>query len=116
MRVLIVDDHDAVRAGVLKLFEQEPQLHAAGVAGGHEAVLASRRDAFDVAVVDYQLGHGEDGLTVTRDLRRPADPPRVLLYAEVGRALGLTPDELEARREKILDVLAAPPGLALVGS
>jgi DNA-binding NarL/FixJ family response regulator len=192
MRVLIVDDHDAVRAGVMRLFEGEPEMQPAGVAGGHEAVLASRRDAFDVAVVDYQLGHGEDGLTVTRDLRRLADPPRVLLYsayadaplgvlaclagadgllskgtlgqdlvqavrdvwggrrrwprlpapivagigarlpaedrplfrmwvdgatnAEVGRALGLTPDELEARREAILDLLAAPPGLALVGT
>jgi DNA-binding NarL/FixJ family response regulator len=192
MRVLIVDDHDAVRAGVMRLFEGEPEMQPAGVAGGHEAVLASRQDAFDVAVVDYQLGHGEDGLTVARDLHRLADPPRVLLYsayadaplsvlarlagadgllskgtlgqdlvhavrdvwagrrrwprlpapivdgigarlaaedrplfrmwidgatnAEVGRALGLTPDELEARREGILDLLAAPPGLALVGT
>jgi DNA-binding NarL/FixJ family response regulator len=192
MRVLIVDDHDAVRAGVLKLFEEEPDVHAEGVAGGQEAVLASRRDAIDVVVVDYQLAHGEDGLAVITDIRRLADPPRVLLYsayadaplgvlallagadgllskgtlgldlvqavrdvwagrrrwprlpgpivagigarlpaadqplfrmwvdgardAEVGRALGLTADELELRRAEILGVLAAPPGLALVGT
>jgi DNA-binding NarL/FixJ family response regulator len=89
MRVLIVDDHDAVRAAVLRLLEGEPELRAAGVAGGQEAVLASRHDAFDVVVVDYQLG---------RDLCRAIR------------------DASAGRHREILDVLAAPPGLALVGT
>jgi DNA-binding NarL/FixJ family response regulator len=37
---------------------------------------------FDLAVVDYELADGEDGLTLTRDLRGLPQPPRVLIYSD----------------------------------
>ena len=81
LRVLIVDDHAAVRLGVQRLLDDERDLRTEAVASGDEAVEAVRRHPFDVAVVDYQLAHGEDGLTVTCDLKELPDAPRVLVYS-----------------------------------
>jgi DNA-binding NarL/FixJ family response regulator len=53
MRVPIVDDHDLVRASVPRLPKSRPDRHAIGVTRGKQAPLASRRDAIEVAVVDY---------------------------------------------------------------
>ena len=54
MRVPIVDDHDLVRASVLRLLKGRRDRHAIGVTRGRQAPLASGRDAVGVLVVDYQ--------------------------------------------------------------
>jgi DNA-binding NarL/FixJ family response regulator len=81
IRVLVVDDHPAVRRAVLQLLGRDGGFHAVAVANGAEAVRAAAAARFDVAVVDYELGVGENGLTVTRDLRSLPSAPRVLLYS-----------------------------------
>ena len=81
MRLLIVDDHPAVRSGLRQLLEDQADFEvAAAVATADEALAIAEREPIDVAVVDYQLG-GRNGLWVSRKLNRLARPPGVLIYS-----------------------------------
>jgi DNA-binding NarL/FixJ family response regulator len=80
VRVLLVDDHPAVRAGVASLLEEERQIVlAAAVESATEALAAAAEHTPEVAVVDYEL-HGENGLSLARRLLALPDPPRILIY------------------------------------
>jgi DNA-binding NarL/FixJ family response regulator len=78
---MLVDDHAAVRLGILRLLDEHPEIEATAVATGAEALEAATESQIDVAVVDYQLSHGESGLTVACDLRHLPAAPRVLIYS-----------------------------------
>lgn len=81
MRLLVVDDHPAVRAGLRQLLEDQADFEvAAAVATAEEALSVAEAEPVDVAVVDYQLG-GRNGLWVSRKLKRLPDPPAVLIYS-----------------------------------
>lgn len=80
-RLLVVDDHPAVRAGLRELLADEDDFHVvAAVASAEAGVDIAKREPIDVAVVDYQLG-GRNGLWLSRKLKRLADPPAVLIYS-----------------------------------
>lgn len=81
IRVLVVDDHPAVQAGLDALLRREPGLvpvAQAADAGG--ALRAVAQEQLDVALVDQNLG-GEDGVTLTQALRASATGPEVVIYA-----------------------------------
>jgi len=81
IRVLVVDDHPAVRLGLRKLLEDQPDLVLIAIVDTAEAAISiAEREPVDVAVVDYQLG-SRDGLWVSRKLKRLPEPPRVVLYS-----------------------------------
>jgi DNA-binding NarL/FixJ family response regulator len=81
IRVLVVDDHPAVRLGLRKLLEDQPDLVLVAIVETAEAAISiAEREPVDVAVVDYQLG-SRDGLWVSRKLKRLPEPPRVVLYS-----------------------------------
>ena len=81
MRLLIVDDHPAVRGGLQQLLDDQADFEvAAAVATADEALSIAEREPIDVAVVDYQLG-GRNGLWVSRKLKRLAQPPGVVIYS-----------------------------------
>ena len=78
--LLIVDDHAAVRAGLVALLEDEHALTLLpSAAGANEALMLSRRRAPDIALLDISLDDG-DGLRLSLDLKRLSEPPAVLLY------------------------------------
>ena len=80
-RLLIVDDHAAVRAGLRELLADEPDFEVvADVEGAEAAVSVAERRPVDVAVVDYQLG-SRNGLWLSRKLKRLPAPPAVLIYS-----------------------------------
>jgi DNA-binding NarL/FixJ family response regulator len=80
-RLLVVDDHPAVRAGLRELLAGEDDFHVvAAVATAEAGVDIAKREPIDVAVVDYQLG-GRNGLWLSRKLKRLDDPPAVLIYS-----------------------------------
>src|SRR5947209_18339461 len=80
-RVLVVDDHSAVRAGLRQLLEDQADFEVvAAVASAEEALGVAEAEPVDVAVVDYQLG-GRNGLWATRKLKRLPQPPAVLIYS-----------------------------------
>lgn len=81
MRLLIVDDHSAVRAGLQQLLDDQADFEViAAVATAEEAVSVAEAEPIDVAVVDYQL-EGRNGLWVSRKLKRLPAPPAVLIYS-----------------------------------
>lgn len=80
IRVVLVDDHPVVRAGIRALVENEADLRVVGEASdaesASEVVTATHPD---VVLMDLQLGEGPGGIEVTRRLRAFADPPQVLV-------------------------------------
>ena len=81
LRVLVVDDHAAVRAGVQAVLAREPDLQPIGGAStADQALDKARARRPDVAVVDHRLEAG-DGLTLTRQLKALPSPPAVLVYS-----------------------------------
>ncbi len=80
-RILVVDDHPAVRSGLRDLLADEPDFEVVGATGSAEEALSVAAGApIDVAVVDYQLS-GRSGLWLSRKLKRLPDPPAVLIYS-----------------------------------
>lgn len=81
IRLLLVDDHPALRAGLRDLLDDQPDFRVVGVTGtATEALAIARHDDIDVAIVDYQLVD-RDGLWVSRKLKRLARPPQVIIYS-----------------------------------
>ena len=80
-RLLVVDDHPAVRAGLCELLGDADDFEVvAALASAEAAIDVAEREPIDVAVVDYQLG-GRNGLWLSRKLKRTARPPAVLIYS-----------------------------------
>jgi len=80
-RLLVVDDHPAVRAGLRELLADEADFAViAAVDSAEAAVEIARQEPIDVAVVDYQLG-GRNGLWLSRKLKRLVNAPAVLIYS-----------------------------------
>jgi DNA-binding NarL/FixJ family response regulator len=80
-RVLVVDDHAAVRSGLRQLLADEDDFEVvAAVATAEDALTVAETMPVDVAVVDYQL-RGRNGLWVSRKLKRLPRPPAVLIYS-----------------------------------
>jgi DNA-binding NarL/FixJ family response regulator len=81
IRVFIVDDHPALRAGLRTVFLLEPGFGYAGESAGDEELwpLLARADA-DVLLADYHLPSG-DGLQLCREARRRHPALRTLLYS-----------------------------------
>jgi DNA-binding NarL/FixJ family response regulator len=83
IRVLIVDDHEVVRAGLRMLIESHAGLALAGEAGTRaEALAAAARDRPDVIVLDLDLG-GENAVDDIPELLATAPGARVLVLTGV---------------------------------
>jgi DNA-binding NarL/FixJ family response regulator len=81
IRVVVVDDHPAIRAGLLSVLRTEPGLVPVGGAGGDPEVWpVLYRARPDVVLLDYQL-KGDDGLAICHRLKRGLLPPRVVVYS-----------------------------------
>jgi DNA-binding NarL/FixJ family response regulator len=78
-RVLIADDDDLMRAGLVELLTADPNIEIAGQAAtGREAVEQTRRLAPDVVLMDVRMPD-LDGIGATRELARVAPATRVLI-------------------------------------
>lgn len=80
-RVLVVDDHAVVRAGLKLLLEAEPDLEVVGEAGdAREAVFQTRSLRPDVIVLDLVMP-GRGGIEVLPELRKDAPEAQVLVLS-----------------------------------
>jgi DNA-binding NarL/FixJ family response regulator len=78
-RLLIADDDDLMRAGLIELLTADPEIEIIGQAStGREAVEQARRLAPDVVLMDVRMPD-LDGIVATRELSRAAPEARVLI-------------------------------------
>lgn len=78
-RVLIVDDHPLVRAGIAALIGGEPDLEVCGEAGTFgEALELARGTGPDLAILDLSLAEGS-GLELVKRLKRGEHDIRILV-------------------------------------
>ncbi len=81
MKLLIVDDHPVVRAGLRRLLAAEPGLDIAEVASGQEVIGAFRDGAPDLILLDLNLPPGIGGLEVLGRLLIEDASVRVLVIS-----------------------------------
>ena len=80
LRIVLVDDHPVVRAGVRALLESTDDLVVVGEASNAvDAVRVVEAERPDVVLMDLSLGDGEGGIVATGRLRALPDPPAVLV-------------------------------------
>lgn len=103
VRVLLIDDHAVVRAGLRMLLESQPGLIVVGEAANRSEALAAARERPDIILLDLVLAEGS-GLDFLPELLDVAEGARVLILtavhdSEVHRrairlgAMGLVPKE-----------------------
>ena len=79
IRILIIDDHAVVRAGLRMLLDQNPAMKVIGVAGNRsEALALAASEQPNMIILDILLGD-EDGLTFLPELREVTRNARVLV-------------------------------------
>ena len=80
IRLVLVDDHPVVRAGVRALLEGQDDLEVVGEAADSATALETvRRLAPDVVLMDLSLGAGPGGAETTALVRALPEPPYVLV-------------------------------------
>lgn len=79
VRLLIVDDHPIVRAGIRAVVEARGFAVLAEAGTGEEAASVAAELRPDVVLCDLRLGDGMDGVATTAALRALPDPPAVLI-------------------------------------
>lgn len=80
VRVVLVDDHPVVRAGMRALLEGQHDMTVVGeAADGASALDVVRRTRPDVVLMDLNLGPGEGGAQTTARLLQDPAPPNVLI-------------------------------------
>jgi two-component system, NarL family, response regulator NreC len=81
IRVLIVDDHAVVRAGLRLLLDAETDIETVGEAGdAREAIFEARSTKPDVVLMDVVLG-GKSGIEVTPELLHEQPEAKVLILS-----------------------------------
>jgi two-component system, NarL family, invasion response regulator UvrY len=90
MKILIVDDHPIVRAGLKRMLGGDPRFELAEAADGKEALARCRQERPDLVILDLNLP-GLGGLEVIKRMKLEAPERRIL-------ALSLHDDPIYAMR------------------
>ena len=81
IRVVVVDDHPAMRAGLRAVLDAAPDLEPTGEAGsGRDLWPVLERTAPDVVLMDFHLPD-TDGFTLCSRIKRAPLSPRVVVYS-----------------------------------
>jgi DNA-binding NarL/FixJ family response regulator len=79
VRVLVIDDHPVVRAGLTAMLAAEPDIEVVGEGGsGTEAIQLARTTRPDVVLMDLRMP-GMDGVAATAAIAASGNRPRVVV-------------------------------------
>ena len=79
IRIMIIDDHPVVRAGLESMLSTQPDLDVvASASGGLEALALLETQTPDVILMDLRMS-GMSGLDAIRAINLRPDPPRILV-------------------------------------
>ena len=79
LAVLVVDDHELVRAGVRLMLEDNPQItRICEVSSGEEALEAAREEKFDIVLMDIKLT-GMSGHEASDKMLRQSPDSRIII-------------------------------------
>ena len=79
MRIMVVDDHEVVRRGLVALLERHSEFEVAAEAGSvTEAIETARRVRPDLVVMDVRLPDGS-GIEACREIRSELPETRVIM-------------------------------------
>ena len=87
LRILLVDDHEVVRAGLRAVLSVEPDLEVVGEAAtAREAIDKALALRPDVVLMDVRLGGPEDigGIEACREIRSALPEAGVLMFSSFG--------------------------------
>ena len=94
-RIIIVDDHEAIRRGVRQIVETKPYYQVVGETGDGRSALEMAKDVRpDIAIIDYSIPE-LNGLDLSHALKRQNPKIEILLYT------------MHDREEIVMDVLRA---------
>lgn len=81
MRILLIDDHDVVRAGLRAILGTQTDLEVVGeAADGADGVRQALALQPDVVLMDLAIGAGMDGIEATRRITADAPGIRILVF------------------------------------
>jgi DNA-binding NarL/FixJ family response regulator len=91
LRVLIVDDHSAIRAGVRSVLESAGDMTVVGEAASADAVLPLvERRRPNVITMDINLGNGDSGMDAIRDVLAVHPDIGIMIFTAFGERQMLT--------------------------
>lgn len=81
LRVVVIDDHPALRAGLRAVLDTEPGILYVGESDGDEESVwpVLRRTRPDLVLLDYHLPHG-DGLQLCYRIKQEVPAPHVAIF------------------------------------
>jgi DNA-binding NarL/FixJ family response regulator len=115
VRVVVVDDHEVVRTGIVSLFEGSDVKVVGQASGGADAVKVVKDKKPDVVLLDIRMEEG-DGLAALEKLRQSAPNCRVVMlstydnptYVARANAMGASDYLLKgSTREQLLGAIRA---------
>lgn len=103
IRVVVVDDHPALRAGLHTVLESEPGIVFAGESDGGEESLwpLLRKVEPDVILLDYHLPKG-DGLQLCYRIKHHVPAPGVIIFSAYANSELVLPAQL-AKADAVLN-------------
>jgi two-component system, NarL family, response regulator NreC len=82
IRVLVVDDHAVVRAGLRLLLDSQEDIETVAEAGdAREALFEARATKPDVVLMDVMLGTGKSGIDAMPEMLHEAPESKVLILS-----------------------------------
>lgn len=81
--VLVADDHDLVRMGIVRMLDDDPQISVIAEANcGESAVAAARKFTPNVVLIDVNMPN-IDGIEATRRIKQISDDIKILVVSSL---------------------------------
>ena len=82
MRILVVDDHPAIRRGLAATLDPEPDMEVVGAAANQEdAIQMWLRLRPDITLMDLALKGEDSGVEAIRAIRKEAPEAKIIVYS-----------------------------------